>query len=751
MTQASADDPSPWSPVADAALTERLTALHRRALAANHRVAIRLSGTPDWTHAAATSICRLFPLRQPVWLTDRALAADALPLRSAHKLLGRDLDLLLYDAHSGFDPDGFGAATGAIVGGGLLVLLTPPLATWPALPDPQAERIAVWPHRSRDVSGHFLERLTRVLQEDPHLIQIDQGQRGLPPLPAAATTATAAGRPSRALAHACTPDQQRALAAVLKTARGRARRPLVLKAHRGRGKSAALGLAAGQLLSTGARRILVTAPSQAAVESLFRHARAVLASGEGAPLAPERAHHLSFLPPGQLVSERPPADLLLVDEAAGIPAPLLESMLAHYGRIVFATTVHGYEGTGRGFDIRFRDRLDRLTPDWRALELEQPIRWADGDPLEALCFRALLLDAAPAPDDQVAAATPLNCACERIDPARLARDDETLRQLFGLLTLAHYQTRPMDLRMLLDGPNVRILVLRHAGSVVATLLAAAEGGFDDADLRNAIYRGQRRPRGHLLPQTLSAHAGIHGAPTLRYLRVIRIAVHPAAQGRGLGRRLLDALRQKALAEGLDCTGASFGATPGLIDFWQRCGHVPVHIGSSRNAASGEHAVVVLQGTTQAGQRLIAGAQRRLEAALTVLLPGPLRALEPGIALAISALLPVHEAPEPNAPEADRELRCFVAGHRALEPSLPLLADLSRRHLAEALARGLIAVEDAQVLMAAARQLRPIGELARAFERRGRDDVLSWLRQAARGLQSVRESRADHLDEVASAV
>ena len=107
---------------------------------------------------------------------------------------------------------------------------------------------------------------------------------------------------------------------------------------------------------------------------------------------------LRFLPPDLLARAGPPADLLLVDEAAGIPAPLLQALLRRYPRIVFSSTVHGYEGTGRGFEIRFRKILDRLTPDWRALTLTTPIRWASDDPIEALAARALLLDAAPAPD-----------------------------------------------------------------------------------------------------------------------------------------------------------------------------------------------------------------------------------------------------------------------------------------------------------------------------------------------------------------
>ena len=266
------------------------------------------------------------------------------------------------------------------------------------------------------------------------------------------------------LTQPATSDQAEAVAAIHALAMGRARRPLVLTADRGRGKSAALGLAAGRLIAEQRLQIIVSAPRRSAVDTLFEHARAILQAAAAAETDPL----LHFEAPDALLATSPSADLLLIDEAAGIPAPLLEQLLIRYPRICFATTVHGYEGTGRGFDLRFRALLDQRTPSWRALRLKTPIRWCQDDPLEQFINQVLLLDAEPATDAQVAAA---DCASARFaiqSPETLATDDALLGQLFGLLVLGHYQTRPNDLRHLLDGPNLEVATLSVSADINAS-------------------------------------------------------------------------------------------------------------------------------------------------------------------------------------------------------------------------------------------------------------------------------------------
>jgi tRNA(Met) cytidine acetyltransferase len=431
--------------------------------------------------------------------------------------------------------------------------------------------------------------------------------------------------------------------------------------------------------------------------------------------------------------------LVLVDEAAGIPTPLLESILRAYPRVVFATTAHGYEGTGRGFDVRFSATLDRLTPGWQTLFLTTPIRWALGDPLEALVSRALLLDAAPATPHEIAAVAHEEPLDERIDRDTLAQHEGTLRELFGLLVTAHYQTRPLDLRMALDGPNIRIDATRVGGRLVGTLLAAEEGGFSDTALCDAIYRGERRPRGHLLPQTLSTHAGLIEAPRLRFLRIVRIAVHPAFARRGIARRLLQRLDEDGLVEGVDLLGASFGTTVELIQFWVGCGYRPLHLGTRRNAASGEHALVVLRALTPRGCSFMDAAERRLATRLPVLFAGPLRTLDPRIGATLLGAMQqgmsrdLHLAPS-DGPTEERELESFIAGHRSLHATLPLLAERTGRHLGACLRSGRIDIDDAALLIAATCQLRSTTELVAHFGSNGRDALLARLRRVVARLR-----------------
>ncbi|HHQ41092.1 MAG TPA: DUF1726 domain-containing protein, partial [Chromatiales bacterium] len=150
----------PW-----ASLGRRLAA---EAAAARQRRALVLTGTAAWARRAAREALEAAGLRERLWVTDAAPAGERAARRAAAlEVLGTELDAAVIDAFAGLDPDALGAAAGAVRGGGLLLLLAPPLDEWPRWPDPERARITVAGHPPESVTGRFLARLARVLREAP--------------------------------------------------------------------------------------------------------------------------------------------------------------------------------------------------------------------------------------------------------------------------------------------------------------------------------------------------------------------------------------------------------------------------------------------------------------------------------------------------------------------------------------------------------------------------------------------------------
>ena len=166
-----------------------------------------------------------------------------------------------------------------------MLLLTPPREAWPTYPDPDRQRLVAQPEEADRAGQGFISRLVRLLEEDP--------ARDLTPASCDITWQPLDGdRPLSA-------DQARALPAIHNVLHGHRRRPLVLSADRGRGKSAVLGLASADLLSRDpALRIAVTAPSHATVATLFAHAERALAE------MPERLAGLSYVSPDRVAQGR---------------------------------------------------------------------------------------------------------------------------------------------------------------------------------------------------------------------------------------------------------------------------------------------------------------------------------------------------------------------------------------------------------------------------------------------------------------
>lgn len=729
MTTTDAESPAPR------AVAEWLAEQSARAGHARQRALVVLAGPREWGRACVEAALAQLHASPVLWISDAAPeGAWSVAGPQARQLLGQETGHVVFDAYAGFNPDAFGAIAGTLRAGGLFIVLAPALADWPAYPDPEYARITVPPWSTDELIGRFLARLVRRLHACPEANCIEAGQP-LPPQPEPPPTATQAFEPP-ASGQGGTTDQEKAVAAIERVAEGRARRPVALTADRGRGKSAALGLAAARLVDKGHHRILVTAPTRHAVAPLFAHAAEQLQDahhGDGRITCGDAA--IAFVPPDDLARHPHDADLVLVDEAAALPGPLLEDLLRAYPRIAFATTLHGYEGSGRGFALRFERVLDRVTPNWRRLSLEQPIRWAAGDPLEAFTFDALLLDAeaAPAPGETASAAAA--ATIESIDRDDLVNHEATLRQLFGLLVMAHYRTTPGDLRNLLDGPNCRLWLARHEGIVTGACLTADEGPLDDATA-GAVARGERRARGHLLPQTLAFHALRPEAAVLPGRRVVRIAVHPAIHDRGLGSAMLERIRTATRQEGFAYWGAAFGATPALMRFWARAGMRPVRIGVTREASSGQHSAVMLEGLSSSGRELAQRVQAHFAAEWPLRLPEFFTDLTPE--LVQSVIRAAADAP-PTQPLDEDEQAALAAFVRGQQPYENVAIAVWKAALAMLSYAGSTVEHDPRTtaaLVAKVLQKRSWREAASAGGFTGQREVREALREALAGHESA---------------
>ncbi|AJR06701.1 tRNA(Met) cytidine acetyltransferase [Photobacterium gaetbulicola] len=546
----------------------------------NIRFLVVAKGNKEWALEVLAAFDPLYP--------DRLFCGEPLqsenpsiPFKKAKQWLGRECQMLTVNGHRGVDAQALGALSGTVVGGGILLLL---------LPNDWFEQC----------DSNFDRRLCQLLQQ-PGVIMLEAGA-ALPPLPrshetdiikpshgevADAQSASTCGAPLRF--GAVTSCQVGAVEAVRRVVTGHRKRPLVLTADRGRGKSAALGLAAASLLAEREIKIVVTAPSYLASQTVFRH----VAEQFGLEFTDQKRLEVGkgsivFVAPDVLLSELPSADFVMVDEAAAIPAPVLTALLGEFNRIAFSSTVHGYEGTGRGFAVKFRQQLDTVMPQWRAFEMQQAIRWADHDPLEKWIFNALLLDA----EVSCEGLDPKTADYELLDKAQLLDSPNLLSSLFGLLINAHYQTSPADLVNLLDDDSLHIWVCRNSDRVLGCCLIVDEGGFTD-ELARQIQLGTRRPRGHLLAQSLAAHVGILEAAVQHSGRVLRIAVHPDFQQQGIGQKLLACVRQWGQAR-YDFLGTSFGYVPELLNFWQRAGYQAVRLGLQKDASSGYPSLLCVQ-------------------------------------------------------------------------------------------------------------------------------------------------------------
>ena len=662
------------------------------------RQCVILQGNKDWCQMASDSMLADYDLGQTLWLSDEApQQALSTKQKKAQTQLGKEFDAVVFDATDDFNPDSFGILVGTVKQGGVIIL-------W----------LGTESHNNL-----FMQRFVRVTTEFEQQYEqfsiVQQGQD----LPTLTKPALSPSPKSIVL----TDDQQQAVKAILKVVHGHRRRPLVLSADRGRGKSASLGIAAAQLLLEGKQTILVTAPSLRTVDTVFEHAQRLLPHAQvSAGLISTANAEIRFVAPDLLIESEQTADLLLVDEAAAIPASMLEQLVQKYSRIAFSTTLHGYEGTGRGFVVRFQKTLNKRTPNWHNYRMQTPIRWSENDSLEAFSFDSLLLNAVPVEDELIGDAVSEQCQFEQLDRQTLVHNEQDLRELFGLMVLAHYRTRPSDLQMMLERDDVSVYVMRYRGHIVASAWLVKEGQLDD-DLSSAIYAGKRRLKGHLLPQSLLAHSGVFNAGGLRYQRIIRIATHPAIQQRGVGKRLVDKIGEQA---NCDILGASFSIIADVVNFWSQSGFLPARLGIHKDDVSGSHSIMMLKAKSSLGQDILSATTDRFQQHWPHLLQSQFQHLDSILVVQISQLLPSHNA---LLDQMDKqEIEAFSNGQRGYEFSQVALWRYVKTHIGTP-AFLLLSQEQKTLCVMVVLQQRDRSDILKQTGYTGKSQLISALRKA----------------------
>lgn len=629
-----------------------------------HRSCIVLRGTAVDTLPQALSLVASLPPSEVLWIGQAPSGANQVAPGGVRSLLGQAFSAVVLDLHDGLVADVLGQCGGLVFGGGRLILRVPASDT--ASLASQAD-LAVYPFSSHEVGQRFWARFVRCLATSDAC------------LPASAAPVAWVDRRGSATA-----EQARVvdrLAAGLSAAS-----PSLwsLVADRGRGKSSALGLALRKVVSSGTWRIAVCAESAAAAQEIFRFATGVAQPPTEGPIR--------FVEPRRLATLHAAFDVIVVDEAAQLPVPLLVLITQRHpqAKLAFASTGRGYEGTGRGFVLRFLAWAAREGRPLVQLSLDQPIRWDPGDPLERFVDHALALDAEPAPlgllirtprreeEPPELAETPVH---RLLDRDALACDEPLLRDFFGLLVHAHYRTTPSDLHRMLDAPNLDLHALLVRGRVVAASVVAKEGGLSDA-LCETLYHGKGRIRGHALPDTLTSHAGYLHAGRLLMVRSVRIAVHPSLRRRHLAAQLVDQVHR--CYPQADLFGTLFGATAELLHFRQQLGYELVRVGASRGSRTGEPAAVMIRPVTPRAVELVAMLRqdlaRNLPLQLALLEADGEVCLDASVREAMCARLP--DVPVLSPDSQQRLIRHYLSGPQPFFAVAQVLFDYVSSHTAQ---------------------------------------------------------------------
>ena len=368
---------------------------------------------------------------------------------------------------------------------------------------------------------------------------------------------------------------------------------VALTAARGRGKSAALGVAIAAAVGHGYSNIFITSPSPENLKTLFEfvfkgfdaldyqdhHDYSIIQSTNPdfnkaivrVNVTRQHRQTIQYIQP-QDAHVLGQAEMVIIDEAAAIPLPLVKKLMGPY-LVFMASTINGYEGTGRSLSLKLISQLreqsrsglkpsDQSTSQptsnrkLKEITLSTSIRYSSGDPVEKWLNKVLCLDATlPRRSSSLnthGTPDPQSCQLLAVNRDTLFSfhpvSEKFLHSMLSLYVASHYKNSPNDIQLMSDAPAHHLYVLVPPISESSTSLPepivviqiALEGQISKESVRHSLSRGQR-PGGDLIPWLVSQQFQDDEFASLSGARVVRIATNPDYASMGYGARALQLL------------------------------------------------------------------------------------------------------------------------------------------------------------------------------------------------------------------
>lgn len=566
------------------------TWLEARQKICSHRQLLVISGGEAWVKANLASLLTHEQQKSQLHLSGNIEITDVTN-QNFKKILGQEYHYVIYDAFDGIRANALFALSGCVSRAGLMIITCPSMLNWPTHVDPQRRLRTSYGYNDDNNPSKFIARLIQLIKNDAYTSIWTENS----------FVSKFASYPAvidKSVDSLCKTSEQKVVVGSLIASMQEPKSQTVITANRGRGKSSALGIAAAEIIYSNGLAITVTAVHKSMTTEIFHQAYKVLL--KKSPSRVNELHtKLQFVPFDKLLEDANNTHILFVDEAAVIPNFVLQKLVAKFSHIVFTTTVQGYEGSGRGFDLRFKPYLVSHYPKCKQHYMEEPIRWQQGDVLESFWFNAMAMSRlsifkTPTPLTPHAPLSSTNTLVSRLSASSLVENQALLLDIFQLLIDAHYQTSPDDLLRLLDANDQDVhVVFNEDKQVLAVAICNIEGGEKLCDVGMGIAEGRRRVPGHLTAQRLTFEYAEPTYSIREYYRIVRIAVRSEMREHGLGSQLIDHIRSYATGKDYDYLSSSFGLTDELLTFWQKNDFHVIKVGIQKDASSGEFSVLML--------------------------------------------------------------------------------------------------------------------------------------------------------------